>query len=453
MSVSFPGRPSIEATESNPVTITYPEIVDPSVFGLDSFSTTYLPNTLLSFDMTFNDTDPSDPANPQTIIVRFTRGGPDGTTFTAVEVIKGVANVSFSGNSAAVTIQVTKGNTVYNILSYNVVITREELEGSVFYRYTSNLVLSSTAITKYGATLIYHPEIPGSFPDYYEFRVGPDVPVGTAADIFFRVEKSDSGQYELKFYRRVDDIPSGSFRLLLVGINCNTGTIIPGFNIPFNTTVSQLAITPISNAAPNPYIATFNITTDTYVAQYSITIDSSNNCADVSISDPIYRETRRLFSLRGNFALGSTSTLSPGAEPVPPYLFIDFELTNDKKNIASFRVRAATSQWECTFQQYYLPFASVLLGYGASVADKVDFLIASGFHVSRNLMFEYMLLRVTLSAILGIAPFCCFSVEFLRQRYWLPFRAALLASEFAPAIAFFDDPRYNLVGYEKYFEC
>ena len=159
--------------------------------------------------------------------------------------------------------------------------------------------------------------------------------------------------------------------------------------------------------------------------------------------------------------------------PVPPYLFIDTQLTNDLKNISVFHVRAASSTWACEWTNYALPFTSVLLdAAGCTFADRVDALAQTGLPIDKNLAAEYVLLRISLSAILGVAPFCCFSVELLRQRYWLPFLAALKASEFKAALVFFDkgdrrspckvcvfskpqvfeDPRYNLVGYETFFE-
>lgn len=195
----------------------------------------------------------------------------------------------------------------------------------------------------------------------------------------------------------------------------------------------------------------FNVTRDDYLSHYSFVITSgvgSLLCSDIGFSESRYEETFDLFPKNKKKNLASTSVNNP----VPPYLFIEAELTEDLKNISVFYVRAASSLWQCTWSNYALPFASVLQGEACTLTGQVEALVEKGLPISKNLTVEYVLLRISLSAILGVPPFCCFSADLLRQRYWLPFLNALKASEFKAAAVFFEEPRYNLVGYERFFE-
>lgn len=250
-------------------------------------------------------------------------------------------------------------------------------------------------------------------------------------------------QYALDFYKDASLLKAFlSSRLILcnnIGRGSSTG-VIPG--------VSDFVVDRFG--ARNKTGGNFSITHGNTISYYGLDIDSDGqDCTQIIFPGGQYLEDTTLFPLKSNVSFSST----PVANPVPPYLFIEAELTRDLKNISVFHVRAASSTWACEWTNYALPFVSVLRdAAGCTFADRVDALVQTGLPIGKQLATEYVLLRISLSAILGVAPFCCFSVDLLRQRYWLPFREALAASEFRAALAFFDDPQYNLVGYERFFK-
>lgn len=426
MTNPFRGTPSIIAATVNTQTITYttPPRVGPKVFGLTSFDTVYITQGLNSFDMSFVEGG---------IVVSFTRAG---ANFTSVTVTKGQASTSYEAETATVTIALSDVGVSYNIFSYRIVISQEEGLDT----YNTFLLLPGTAVTRYTAVI---DSIPLTSENIAQNRFA--VEGNPKRNIYFLAQFFDQTQYQLVFSEALIqnsvDFFAGATMLLC------TNEAIDTLLYPERVNSTKIS-TQVSS--PGVVIATFSITAPdkSYVSNYSFVISNGASCPIKIFTTPLYTETRTLFPTNRNLFFAS----APVAEPVPPYLFIDAELTNDLKNISVFRVRAASSTWACEWTLYALPFASVLRGEGCTLADRVESLFRSGLPVFKNLMAEYMLLRISLSGILGVSPFCCFSVDLLRQRYWLPFRKALAASEFRAALAFFDEPQYNLVGYERFFK-
>lgn len=417
------GTPAINASIAGTTVINYPTSADPALFGLASFSVTYSPIDANIFELRFDG---------GAIVVRFVRSG---SNFVSSSVVVGNASVVLAGNTATVTLAITKDGASYNLVTYRVLLTSEVSQGNVFYFYNTSLILPSTAVTNYAVQIVGN-----------EFRV-----IGKDSSNFFIRTMLFGSLYTLDFYSR-SDLAFNTLFLSSQLTRCSdivfSTTPIPSGLPSSKSNVSWLTDqSGISSGAGN--VLTFNITAGNTTLFYELVVNSTAaNCTIVTFPTGAYRELTPVFPAQRRFSLASTGT----ATQTPPYLSIEAELTPDGKNIATFTVEAASSTWQCSWRLPFLPFASVLLGEGCTIQDRVESMRQSGLPVVKNLMIEYMLLRISLSAILGIEPFCCFSVELLRRRYWLPFLAALKASEFRAAAVFFEDPIYNLVGYEQFFE-